>query len=606
MDKFSDSVKRILKNAEEEMFDLNHPYVGSEHLLLSLLKLNSISNISSKYNLDYKSFKEELINVVGKSRIKSSVVLYTPLLRKILDSAITISNNKDKEIDEFILMSSILSNDDGIALRILYNMNIDVDSLYNEIYLSDSDSLSIGVNLNKKISNILVGRDNEINKMIEVLLRKKKNNPILLGDAGVGKSSIVYELAKRIEENNVPEKLKGYQIISIDMSSLFANTKYRGEFEAKVNNLIDSVKSKGNIILFIDEIHMIVKSGGSEGSIDCANILKPYLASDEIKMIGATTLSEYNKYIAHDKALSRRFESILVSEPNTHDTKNILNGVRHEYEKYYNISISNENINDIVELADKYIVNRSNPDKSLDLLDNVLARIYLSNNDSLCNEYLRMNDYKKALDLRIKSSKLRIRKEDIISVIEDMTGIKILKKDDYNKLINSISKYVNEDISLLKKYLNNKFKSDKVFSLLIKNNTYNLHKIISESLNYNLIELDMSDYSTPQSISRIVGVDPGYVGYNDECLLDKIKYHPYSLIYLNNIDNADSSVLNIFKNIIDKGIIKNKRDEVINFNNTFIIMSTKTLKYNIGFNSSKCNDNYLTSNVIEFNNVYQN
>lgn len=610
MNEFNKLSMKILKIAEKEMFDLNHPYVGTEHLLLSLLRLDSIKDISSNYDLTYESFKKELIRAVGKSNIKSSVVLYTPLLRKVLDNAINISKNRDVEVDEKILFSSLLTSDDGIALRILENMEIDIDNLYNDLYVIDTDTISdIGINLNKRNSSILVGRDEEINSMIEILLRKKKNNPILIGVAGVGKSSIVYELARRINVGLVPDRLKNFSIISLDMATLLSNTKYRGEFETKINNIIKEVKSKKNIILFIDEIHTIVKSGGSDGSIDAANILKPYLASDEIKVIGATTIYEYDKYISIDKALSRRFESVLVSEPKVYETINILTGVRKEYEDYYNIKISDDNIKDIVELSNKYITNRANPDKSLDVLDNVLAKVMVSNDDMISNEYLKLKDYENALKYKIKGKK-RIEKKDILEVISKMTNIRILNNVDYKGLVKLIDNntYI-KDKSYFKNLIKNRFDKDHVLGMLLRGSSDGgVISLLVDNLKYNLIELDMNEYSASTSINKIIGVDPGYVGYSDECLLDKIKYHPYSLLVLRNIDSADISVINIIKSILDKGIIKNKKDEVISFNNSIIIMMSDSKRNSIGYTGKSNYSNLITPNVIDIidNKIYEN
>ena len=601
MNEFKRNVQVILKNAEEEMFDLNHPYVGTEHLLLSLLKLDSINDITSKYGLTYDVFKNELLSIVGRSTKKSKIVLYTPLMRKVIDNALSISKNRSVDVDEFILFSSLLTSDEGIALQILLNLDIDIDSIYNDLYI-DKKSEEFGVNLCDVVNTKLIGRDKEINNMIEILLRKKKNNPLLIGVAGVGKSSIVYELARRIKLNLVPNKLLNYKVISLDMSNLLSNTKYRGEFETKLNNIIDSVKNK-KIILFIDEIHTIVKGGGSESGIDAANILKPYLARDDIKVIGATTIYEYQKYILCDKALSRRFESVLVKEPSIEETKDILLGVKDEYEDYYNIKISESNIDDILELSNKYINNKAFPDKALDLLDNVLSKIYVSNDDCIVNEYLKNNDFYSALNIKLNKRK-SILKKDIIDTVSEMTNIRILDNNDYKVISKLIDSKVKDN--RLKQLFKSKIENDKVLGLLFRGNNeiVDFAKEIGDNLKYNIIELDMNEFSNRESINRLIGVDIGYVGYNDECLLDKIKYNPYSLLILKNFDNVDSGVYNIFKSILDKGFIKNKKDEVINFNNSLIIMTSNVIKNRIGFNNKLNNNSYITDNVFDFIKIY--
>lgn len=609
MEQYSYEIKRILKNAEEEMFKLNHPYVGTEHLLLSLLKTDSIKEIALKYELTYENFLCELIDVVGKSNIKSKVVLYTPLLRKVIDRAMKSANSKNAPLDEKYLFASLLTSDDGIAIRIMLCMDIDIDNLYNELLGSKELVLDkIGTCLNDKVSTNLVGRDKEINNMIEILLRKKKNNPILIGSAGVGKSALVMELANRIKKGLVPSKLKSSKIISLDMATLLSNTKYRGEFETRLNNIINEVKNNKDIILFIDEIHTIVKSGGGEGSIDAANILKPYLASDEIKVIGATTTHEYEKYIASDKALLRRFEKIHVKEPNLEETIHILKSVRYEYQEYHGVTISDENIYDIVSLANKYIFTNHNPDKSLDILDYVCSRVTLKNyNDNInfkCNEFLQNKDYKSALNLRRKKVKNIITKSDIEDVIMSITNIKLLTSEDYKRVIDTLDKKIyGQDLSELKGLLKKRFISDKVLGILIKGNSgvgksYTA-KVIAEELGYNLIELDMKEYNHSSSKNRIKGVDVGYQGYDEESILDKVKYNPYSLLLLKNIEYASDDVLNIFKTILNKGCIKNNKGDVISFDNTLIIMTSNDTKNVVGYNNKK-NEKEIVDNVVYY------
>lgn len=593
---YSYEVSKILKVAEREMLELRHPYVGTEHLLLSLLKLENISKIASKYNLTYDRFKNELINIVGRSSKKSEVVLYTPLLRIVLNDAVTIAKNEQNEVSEFTLMNALLTSDDGIAIRILMLMNVDIDSLFNEIATSKGKTLlNIGTNLNDINKDILVGRDEELKSIMEILLRKIKNNPLLIGEAGVGKSAIVYELARRIKMGNVPEKLKKYKIISVDMASLLSNTKYRGEFETRLNNIISEIKQHGNIILFIDEIHTLVKSGGGESSVDAANILKPYLASDDIKIIGATTISEYEHSIARDKALSRRFRIVNVLEPNREETINILKGVRNLYEDYHQVSISDENIEDIVDMTDIYITNNHNPDKSLDVLDYVASRVsmrsYLNTEEAICNEFLKNRDYKNALRVKKEMKKRSndvISKEDILSVIESICGIKIMNKSNYDNLCRCLDeKIYGQDLTKLKRILRRKINSNKVLSMTINGvegvgKRYTA-KIIADSLKYNYLELDMNEYGNGSSLAKIVGSDPGFVGYDDDKLLDKVKYHPYSLIYLDNYQNAHNSIKNLFKSIISKGYTTDNHGEKVSFNNTIIMMGTNIKESTIGY-----------------------
>lgn len=598
---FSYEVKKILKNAEKECMSLNHPYVGTEHLLLSLLKNEEINKIANKYNLSYNSFRNELINIVGKSKKKSEVVLYTPLLRLVIETSM-----KEVNVNEKVILKNLLTSDDGIALRLLMSLDIDIEGMYSELKESDTDELnSIGEKIES--DNILIGRDKEIESIIEILLRKNKNNPILIGEAGVGKSAIVEELSRRIDANLVPSKLKNKKIISLDMASMLSNTKYRGEFETRLNNIIKEVKNNKNIILFIDEIHTIVKTGGGEGSIDAANILKPYLANDKIKIIGATTTYEYERYIVPDKALQRRFQSVMIVEPNDEETENILSGVKKMYEDYHNVKISEDNIKSIVSYASKYIYNNHNPDKSLDLLDLVSSRVVLKNfnglNESKMDEYLKNKDYKNAyLVKKSKCKKPTITNEDIEDTISMLTGIKILKVDE----VNSLSKQIENNYGLSN--INNVFKNilkDKVSyinlcgsDLISKNN---LVKDISSFLKYNFVELDLKDYSSETSVMRIIGSDPGYIGYNDSNFLSKIKYKPYSLIYLKNVQYGSSKVVSLFKSIIDKSyILDNKGDKVI-FNNCLIVFDIARENNSVGYNKKE-KENIL-DNIIDIDSI---
>ena len=335
MDKcFNKSVCNILKTAEKEMLNLRHPYVGTEHLLLSLLQNDNIKSICYKFKLTYDAFKTELLSIIGSASKKSEVILYTPLLNIVIDHAYDKAYGDHKELDEYYLFRSLFDESDGIALRIVDNMGVDVNALTKEVNKPKLVS-ELGINLNDTVNEKIYLREKEINEVMQILLRKNKNNPLLIGHSGVGKTAIVEELALRIKEGNVPEKLKKYEIILINTSTLIAGTKYRGEFEERVNNLVKEVIKNKNIILFIDEIHTIVKTGSSDGSIDAANILKPYLARNDLKIIGATTINEYNEYLKKDSAFARRFAPIKINEPTNNDMEYILKKIKINYENYY-------------------------------------------------------------------------------------------------------------------------------------------------------------------------------------------------------------------------------------------------------------------------------
>lgn len=602
-------IKRILEYAEQEMLDLNHPYVGSEHLLLSLLEYDRTKKILNKYNLTYDNFKETLIRIIGKSNIKSTYILYTPLLKLIIKRAI---ERDGEDANELSLLKELISSDDGIAVRIMLELGCDLDTLYGELVNTHSYLDEIGVNMMRSTLDYpLIGREKEISSMLEILLRKNKNNPILVGYAGVGKTAIVYELAKRIKEGHVPESLIGKEIYMLDMASLLSNTKYRGEFETKINNLIKEAISKENIILFIDEIHTIVRTGGGEGSCDAANILKPYLASDKIKLIGATTLKEYDEYISSDSALSRRFARIHVKEPTESETLEILKGVKESYESYHKVKLEDKTLALIVKYASKYITNNQNPDKSLEVLDCLLSRVnlnmYENNYVYAYNEFLKNKDYKNALNVRMQ--KKPIEEQDIISVIENLANIKILEEENYQNLVSILDKKIyGQDLTKLKELLHKKFINNKVSMIEIKGpkgvgKTYTA-KLIAETLNYNLIELDMKEFSSPTSINRLIGSDPGYVGYDSSTILDKIKYNPYSLILLKNVEEAALNVLDLFSSISEKGYLTDKYNNKINFNFTLIIKTNNCMTKKIGYdNLDEQNSGIVYYNLISKENM---
>lgn len=600
---FNSCIKKVLEYAEEEMLNLNHPYVGTEHLLLALLKCDNTKKILKKYNLTYDIFRDELISIVGMSNIKSEYILYTPLLKLVLNKTL---ETKNEEINEVTLLKELISSDDGIAIRIMLELNIDLDSLYNELMNSHSYLDEIGINmLENCTSDPLIGREKELNTIIEILLRKNKNNPVLIGEAGIGKSAIVYELAKRIKEKRVPLSLQNSIVYMLDMASMLSNTKYRGEFETKMNNLIKEVERRENIILFIDEIHTIVKTGGGEGSCDAANILKPYLASNKVKLIGATTINEYEEYISKDAALARRFAKIFIHEPTRKETLDILKGVKKSYENYHHININDNILECIVDYSTRYITNNQNPDKSLEVLDCLLSRINLQNFEKhqtyKYNEFLKNKDYKNALKMKLESNNKEITEKDVISVIEDLTNIKILSLDDYNNLCRELdAKVYGQDLTKLKNLIKNKFITNKICSLEIRGvigtgKSYTA-KLIADTLGYNLIELDMKEYSSLTSINRLIGTDPGYVGYNEKSILDKVKYSPYSLILLKNIEYAHPNILNLFNSIVEKGYLIDKKNNKIDFNLTMIIKTSSLNQNKIGYQDTE----EKTDNIVEF------
>ena len=555
MDKcFNNSVCNILKVAEKEMLDCHHPYVGTEHLLLSLLKNNNISPICYKFKLTYSSFKRELLKVIGKAKKKSEVILYTPLLKIVIDKAYNKAYDEHKDMDEFYLLSALLSEQDGIALRIVDNMGVDINALSKEINKPNL-LYELGISLNDKTNDNIYLRDKEINEIMEILLRKNKNNPILIGHAGVGKTAVVEELARRIKKGEVPDLLKNYEIILINTSTLIAGTKYRGEFESRVNNLINEVKKCQNIILFIDEIHTIVKTGASDGSIDAANILKPYLARGEIKVIGATTTEEYNEYIKKDPALTRRFTPVMINEPSNEDMEYIMNKIKKSYEDYYHLKIDKKCLTYILDLTNKYLPHSYNPDKSIELLDTACARKILDNKDNI----LTKEDIYKVICNRINI--VNVNNDELINIYNDL-------KNKYNeKLIKNI-------INIIKAHNLNKY-------LIVdgkdSKNKLKVLKTISHKLKINTITIDCKEYNDEFSVNKL---------FTNNYLYNLLEEHPYSFIIFNNYDESNRIVHNLINTMINNGYISNNNNEKLYLNNSIIFILNNKEENTIGFNNS--------------------
>ena len=598
---YSLEVKRIFKDAEKIAIDLNHPYIGTEHLLLSLINNDDkIKKILLKYDLTYDEFLDELLLVVGTSENKKCTCIYTPLLKRVIKTADEISKNKMME--PMHLLEAILEEGEGIAIRIIISMGIDIDKLYDEIkkkHKKGNTKLEL-YNIGKDMSeinsdDILVGREKELNLIIETLLRKNKNNPLLIGPAGVGKSAIIEELARRIKSGNVPNKLKDKKIVSLEMSSLVAGTKYRGEFEEKLNKVIKEIEENPEIILFIDEIHTMANAGGAEGAINASDILKPYLARGKVKIIGATTTNEYNKFIAKDKALSRRFEIIKINEPTIKETENILSKIRPSFEKHYNIKITEENIKNIVSLTDRYVLDRFNPDKSIDLLDSVCAMKEVESTkekdisklkDKLLNivkkkeNMVKKNNFDEALKYRSMEIKLqekidkeentpnKITAKDIKEMLERKNNIPFIEndfKDLENYLLDNIigqNNVVREIINALKQK-----EEDLPVSILLTGSTgvgkTKTVKEIAKYLDIPLIRLDLSEYNESVSITRLIGASAGYVGYDDENIFEKVRMNPHSIILLDELEKAHPNVINLFLQILDEGYVTNSKGEKI-------------------------------------------
>ena len=633
---FGFEVSSILENAELEREDLRHPYVGSEHLLLAILKKESkLTNKLKSLGLTYENFKEELIRIIGSATKLQELILYTPLLRRILELAMVDAeeNNKGKVTEEHLFLA-LLEEGEGIAIRIMMSMDIDLDELYDSLKQKRTkkenrenlEIYKIGIVLNDIINEKeqVIGRNKELEMVIETLLRKKKNNPLLVGKAGVGKTALVEELVRRIKNGKVPEDLQEKEIIMIEMGSLVAGTKYRGEFEERLTKLIKEVIKNKNIILFIDEIHSIVNAGGAEGAINASDILKPYLARGELKCIGATTTEEYYKYIEKDKALERRFEIIKLQEPSKEETKEILSKIRKEYENHHHVKITNQNIEEIIEYADQYIFGRQNPDKALELLDSVCAKVKMRAKRTIESPHrlqklipekeqlIREGKFEEALILKKKEEKianknslgkrkyLKIETADILEVIEKKTGIPLLI--DSKNMLEEIKRNLNEKIigqenaittimNILNKKKQNQHRPLSFFLMgptgVGKTETVKQIASIYGSQE-NMIRLDMSEYTLETSIHKLIGTPGGYVGYGEPFIFQKLKENPYRIILVDEFEKANSKIWNLFLQILDEGFLTDSTGDQIRFDKTLIFMTSNLeIKNKVGFVSSE-------------------
>lgn len=553
MDKcFNKDVCMILKSAEGEMLNLRHPYVGTEHLLLALLKRDRVKKICYKFNLTYTGFRDELVRLIGQASKKSEVILYTPLLKLVIDNAYNKSYDEHKEMDELYLLSSLFGESDGIALRVAYNMGVDTDALVKEL---DKPKIlsSIGVCLTDKEIDKIYLRDKELDEVMEILLRKGKNNPLLVGDPGVGKTAIAYELARRIKCGNVPDRLKGKEVYLVSTSSLVSGTKYRGEFEERVNGLINEVIRNGNIILFIDEIHTIMKTGSSEAGVDGANILKPYLARNDLKIIGATTKREYDEYLKKDGAFARRFAKVIVNEPSLKDTVTILNKLKKSYEEFYNLKINSNVIKYLVDLCDKYLPNSYNPDKSIDILDTSLSKIAL------------------------EGKKRILTKEDVYEVISKRCNISLVSDENLDKVRAVLSDKYSEVLAdnVVKMF---KCRDKSKYMVFSGSDDKRLAPFdIGKCLGVNVIDIDCALYNDEYSLNKFVSTN---------YLYNKISENPFSLVVFDNYNKRGRVLDNIIRMMKDKGYIENSMNERLYLDKSVMFLIDEEVNNKVGFAAS--------------------
>ncbi|MGQ9855488.1 MAG: ATP-dependent Clp protease ATP-binding subunit [Fervidobacterium sp.] len=662
-DRFSERSAKVFVTAQEEAKDLGHSYVGTEHLLLAILKLNDkpLSTILERYGLTYARVKNEVISIVGlgmRGFIMSPQM--TPRARKVTEIAFEEARMMGSEkIDPEHLLLGILREGEGIAIHILKKLNVNIQALRKEIAdnISEEDFFEeaqplpsyeeqpsspavrqlegFGVDLTAQALrgelDPVIGRENEIERLMQILVRRKKNNPVLIGEPGVGKSAIVEGLAQRIVSGEVPEPLKGKTIFSLDVAAIVAGTKYRGEFEKRMKKLLQVVKGNKDIILFIDELHMIVGAGSAEGAVDAANILKPALARGELHCIGATTPDEYRKYIEKDAALERRFQKIYVQEPTPQMALEILKGLKTKYESHHKVKYTDKSLEAAVYLSQRYITDHFLPDKAIDVIDEAGARTRLKlfvmpselqllklQIESVRNEKeeaVTKQDYERAAELKQKEQELREkfndmyndwRKEidstiatvdvpEIEEVVAGWTGIplKKLEETEREKLlklesalhervvgqeeaINAIARAIRRARSGLK----DPRRPVGVFLFLGPTGVgkTELAKTLAEYLfgdEKALVRFDMSEYMEKFSVSRLIGAPPGYVGYEEGgTLTEKVRRRPFSVILFDEIEKAHPDVFNLLLQIMDDGRLTDSQGHVVDFRNTIIIMTS--------------------------------
>ena len=680
--KFTARAKKAIDLANKIALELGHNFIGTEHILYGLTKEGSgvASKVLENQAISSENIKEEIVNLIGSESKTNKILDFTPRTKRVLENSLVEAKQVGYDyIGTEHLLVGILREGDSIAVRILLNLNIDLPKIYKELTntLSELESATgisndglkntnkpastktptlnqFGENLNQKAIDgkldPVIGRDDEIQRIIQILSRRTKNNPCLIGESGVGKTAIVEGLAQKIVEGDVPEILKDKQVMSMDISGMVAGAKYRGDFEERIKKALKEAKKADNIILFIDEIHTIVGAGSAEGAIDAANILKPLLARGEIQLIGTTTIEEYRKYIEKDAALERRFSPINVKEPSKQDTVLILKGLRDKYEAHHNVKITDEAIDAAVELSVRYINDRFLPDKAIDLIDEAASKIRIiaySEPKLLKNlqedfettekdkqEAIRSQNFEKAAELRDKEREIRekiekeelkwknkntksvitITEENIAEIISNSTGIPTdkISKNENNKLKNLeniLHKRVigqNEAIDAVSKAIRRgrvglKDPNRPIGSFLFLGPTgvgkTELSKAVAEALfggEKDLIRIDMSEYMEPHSVSKLIGSPPGYVGFEEGGqLTEKIRRKPYSVILLDEVEKAHPDVMNILLQILDDGRLTDSNGRTVDFKNTVIIMTSNigarmiTDKKNLGFGNNK-------------------
>ena len=686
MQRFTDDAQRVLSLAQEAALELGHDYVGTEHVLIGLTKVKNgvAAKALEELGLVTEDIFEAVEEHVGRGNKKATSIYMTPRVKHVLELAIQVANQMNHNYvgTEHILLG-LLSDGSGVAVAILRAMNIrsnDVVEAIRSILGSNKGSNNggqEGINSNNDLGELsdfatdlnesakqgkidpVIGRDTEIQRVIQILSRRTKNNPVLIGEPGVGKTAIAEGLAQRIVTDNVPEILRNKRIISLSIGSMLAGAKYRGEFEERLKKAIDEVQQHDDMIIFIDEIHTLVGAGATEGAMDAANILKPALARGEFQVIGATTLDEYKKYIEKDAALERRFQPVQVGEPNEEDALEILKGLRDRYEAFHKAKITDEALTAAVSLSSRYITDRFLPDKAIDVVDEaaskVRMKVFSAAPDVKALED-RLNtvkkekeaavtsqDFEKAAKLRDEEQsllkeigdkksiakeksdqKLIVTEEDIAAVVAQWTGIPVAKiaEEESATLLHleeELHKRVvgqDEAVTAVAKAVRRaraglKDPKRPIGSFLFLGPTgvgkTELARALASSLfgdESAMIRLDMSEYMEKHTVSRLVGAPPGYVGYEEGGqLTDAVRRKPYSVILLDEVEKAHADFFNILLQVLDDGRLTDSQGRTVDFRNTVIIMTSnlgaKALHKNspeLGFLAAKKSDSNVDEN----------
>lgn len=658
-DRFTDGVKNAWKFAASEAAKLGSDYIGTEHLLLGIAheKDSAGGKILNSLGVTVDAVEQLLSQYSqGRSLFSTGEVYAAPRTKRVLEMAVEEANELGNSyVGTEHLLLAILHEGGGLAVRILESFGVTQDKLqkaFEKVLSEDSGksdkSVSLGdldgfaVDLNEKARqgkiDPVIGRNDEINRVIQILSRRNKNNPVLIGEPGVGKTAIAEGLAQRIVNNDVPEILKNCHIISLNMSSVVAGTKYRGEFEERLKKVIDEVKKHKDWILFVDELHTLVGAGSSEGSMDAANIMKPALARGELRCIGATTLKEYKKYIEKDAALERRFQPVKVGEPTPKDTLEILKGLRDRYEAFHKAKITDEALKAAVELSGRYITDRFQPDKAIDVIDEAAAKVRMEASstpeglkkkeealESVNKEKeaaVSAQDFEKAAIYRDQAKKLQteidtlkkdwkggdhdhltVTEEDVAEVVSKWTGVPVqnLKKSDSERLLHLEDelhkRVIGQDeavhavaTAIRRARAGMKDPKRPIGSFLFLGTTgvgkTELARALAECMfgsEKNMIRFDMSEYMEKHEVSRLVGAPPGYVGYEEGGqLTDAVRRNPYSVILFDEVEKAHMDFFNILLQVLDDGRLTDGQGRTVDFTNCVIIMTS-----NLGSNFLK-------------------